>query len=59
MDRRNAKRLDVVTAILTATSATYQDGRDNWRLRGGHDREGDAMTVVVDFVADLLVVTMF
>lgn len=59
MDKRNARRPDVVSAILTATSATYQEGRDNWRLRGGHDRDGDAMTVIVAFVAGLLVVTMF
>ncbi len=60
MNERGATVRDVINAIITATIATYQaPPRDNWKLTGGTDRDGDSMTVIVDFMADLIVVTIF
>lgn len=50
---------DVVTAIVTAWTARYQTERNNWKLTGGVDRSGDPLVVVVAFVGNLLVVTIF
>lgn len=59
MDERGARATDVCNALSTATSATLQTDRDNWRVDGGVDHEGDGMTVIVDIEADVIVVTLF
>ena len=59
MAERGAGRIDVINAILTATSAHYQVDRDNWQIRGGCDRGGDALTVIAYFAANLMIITVF
>ena len=59
MNDRGARRGDVINALITATSATYQPERFNWRVDGGADRDGDALCVIVDLEADVIVVTLF
>ena len=59
MDERGATARDVISAILTASVATYQNDRQNWKITGGVDRDADSMTVIVDFWADLIIVTIF
>lgn len=46
-------------ALLTATEATKQDDRDNWRVGGGVDTDDDELTVIVVIEADVVVVTLF
>ena len=59
MPQRGATRDDVRRALMTATSAVYQPDRDNYRVTGGTDTDGDDMDVVVAIEADLLIVTVF
>ncbi len=59
MAERNAVVADVIAAILTSTRAAYQSDRDNWKLTGGADLDGDDMVVIVDFVGDLVIVTIY
>jgi hypothetical protein len=59
MDERNASESDVRNAILSATNAKYDAAKDNYRLSGGADLDGDDMTVVVAIEADCIVVTIF
>ena len=40
-------------------SALPQRERDNWRVEGGVDLDGDDLTVIVDLEADVVVVTLF
>jgi hypothetical protein len=48
MDQRRAKREDVRAALVSSTVAIAQEG---WRVRGGADRDGDELTVIVDIEA--------
>jgi hypothetical protein len=32
--------------------------RGGWRVEGGHDRDGDDLTVIVDIEADVIVITL-
>lgn len=59
MDERGATRGDVRSALLSATSAAWQPDRSTWRVDGGADRDGDALTVIVNLEADVIVVTVF
>lgn len=59
MAERNAVVADVIAAILTSTRATYQGDRDNWKLTGGADGDGEDMIVIVDFVGDLVIITIY
>jgi hypothetical protein len=62
-NRRLAERgvtpRDLRRALLTATAAVLQDGRDNWRVDGGVDIDGDDLMVICDLEADVIVVTVF
>jgi len=46
-------------ALLTATTAFRQADRDNWRVEGGVDNDGDALKLICDIEADVIVVTLF
>lgn len=59
MRERGATPRDIRRALLTATSAIYQDDRDNWRLDGGMDMDGDDLMLICDLEADVIVVTLF
>ena len=59
MDERGATSRDLIKGILTATRAGYQTNHENWKLTGGVDLDGDDMIIVVDFVGDLLVITIW
>lgn len=59
MRERSATESDVRWALLTATAALYQGDRDNWRVEGGVDTEGDALTLICALEADVIVVTLF
>lgn len=59
MDERDATEEDVRQALRTATDATHQADRDNYRVSGGADLDGDSMSVVVVIEADVVVVTLF
>lgn len=59
MDERGAIAADVVAALLSATSAEYQTDKQNFRVDGGVDTDGEALTAIVDLQDDVIVVTMF
>ena len=59
MADRGAMPEDVRNALVTATAATWQADRGNWRVSGGADCAGDELTAIVDIEADLIVVTIF
>jgi hypothetical protein len=59
MFERGATPRDIRKALLTATTAIYQDDRNNWRLDGGVDTDGDDLMVICDLEADVIVVTLF
>jgi len=59
MIERGARRRDVENALLDATTATRQSDRDNWRVEGGADLDGDELTVIVALEADVVIVTVF
>lgn len=59
MDERDVSEQDVRCALLTATAALWQADRHNWRVEGGVDTGGDALTLICDFEADVIVVTVF
>jgi hypothetical protein len=59
MSDRGATARDVRKALLSATDATYQAHRQNYRVSGGTDTDGDDLTVIVDLEADVIVVTIF
>ncbi len=56
---RGAEPLDVRRSLLTATSATWQTDRDNWRVEGGIDCLGDPLTVIVEIEDGVVVVTLY
>lgn len=59
MNDRGATEPDVRKALLTATAAIRQADRDNWRVEGGVDTDGDDLTLVCDIGVDVIVVTLF
>ncbi|HEX5063214.1 MAG TPA: DUF4258 domain-containing protein [Kofleriaceae bacterium] len=59
MDERNASESDVCSALLSASAADYNAAKDNYRVSGGADQDGDPMTVVVSVEADVVVITIF
>ena len=59
MSTRGATARDVQTALVSATDATWQQDRENWRVSGGVDLDGDELTVIVDLEADVIVGTIF
>ena len=59
MADRGATREDLRSALVTATTAIRQPDRENWRIEGGTDNDGDDLTVIVDLEADVIVVTVF
>jgi hypothetical protein len=42
-----------------ATKADYQAAKDNYRVSGGCDLDGDPMTVIVAIEADAVIITIF
>lgn len=61
MDRaeeRNIGRKDVRKVLANATAATLQNN-GRWAITGGEDLEGVAVTLIVQLVNGLLVVTLF
>jgi hypothetical protein len=59
MDERDASVSDVCRALRTARAALRQADRNNWRLQGGVDVDGDELTLICDIEADVIVVTLF
>jgi hypothetical protein len=59
MDERGATEVDVRMALLTSSAALRQADRPGWRIEGGVDSDGDALTMICDLGADVLVVTLF
>jgi hypothetical protein len=59
MPERGATFADVRQSLLTAASARWQADRQNWRVDGGVDTDGEELTVIVDVEADVIVVTLF
>lgn len=59
MRERGADRHDVKNALLTATSATWQDDHQSWKDSGGVDLDGDDLRVAVDVEANVVVITIF
>jgi hypothetical protein len=59
MNDRGATEPDVRKALLTSTAAIHQADRDNWRVEGGVDSDGDDLTLVCDIGVDVIVVTLF
>ena len=58
MVERKVTRLDIRAAIAAATVAEWQES-GTWAIRGGVDRQGMALTVVVVLVRGMMVVTVF
>jgi hypothetical protein len=59
MDDRNATARDVKEAVLSATNSEHDVAKDNYRVTGGCDADGDPMTVVAAIEADVVIVTIF
>lgn len=59
MDERNASESDVCNAIRTADAASYQAAKDNYKVSGGCDHDGDPMVVIVAIEADAVVITIY
>lgn len=57
MRERDVSRKDIGQALQTANIAIRDD--ECWRLEGGHDLEGEPLTVVVVFTGFRVVVTVF
>lgn len=58
MRQRHVTREDIASALRSAQSATAQHD-ERWKLAGGIDCDGDALSVVVAFEAGTIVVTIF
>ncbi len=58
MQERTASRSDVKNALVTATACAAQ-GETKWCVSGGHDLDGEALTVVVVLEDGVLVVTLY
>jgi hypothetical protein len=59
MEERGATERDIRKALLTATAAIHQEDRDNWRVDGGVDIDGDDLMLICDLEEDVIVVTLF
>lgn len=59
MNDRGATEPGIREALLTATAAVRQADRDNWRVEGGVDTDGDELTLVCDIRVDVIVMTLF
>lgn len=59
MDERNVSAGDVCNALATATKADHQMAKDNYRVSGGTDRDGEPLVVVVAIEADAVIITIF
>lgn len=59
MRQRGAQRADVVSALLSATSARWQADHGTWAVDGGVDRDGDSLDARVAIEADLIIVTVY
>ncbi len=57
-DERGANFEDVRKALMTATSSKPEGG-DKYKIDGGHDLDGDSLSLVVAIEDKLLVVTLF
>jgi len=60
-DRARERRIeidDIKHALRGATAATLQDN-GRWKVSGGLDLEGDAVTFIVMLERGLLIVTLF
>ena len=49
MAERGAQRWDISHAAESATNAIYDQDRDNWRILGGKDSDGEILNFVVGF----------
>jgi len=49
---------DIEEAILTAKGATYQPGRDTWKVTGGTDLGGEPMTLAAALNPERIVTVM-
>jgi hypothetical protein len=57
---RNVRRIDIASALMTATVATEQSALEHkWLLTGGVDDDGDRLDLVVMFKSGVFVVTAF
>ena len=59
MNERGVTERDLRRALQTATTASYQDDRENWRVDGGTDIDGDDLMLICDLGVDVIVVTLF
>ncbi len=57
--KHNVTRHDIASGLATAAKATHQPDNDRWRIEGGHDVDGDDLTVIVRFEDGVIVVTAF
>ena len=58
MRERGATFADVRHALVSATTC-YAQPDERWRMEGGCDVDGDALTLIVTFEADVIVGTLF
>ena len=58
MELRHVGTDDVREALLTATSCR-PEGEPKWKVSGGHDLDGDELTVIVLLVRGVVVVTAY
>lgn len=59
MNERGASVDDVLFALDTATRATWQDDRENWRVSGGTDEDREPLGAIVALEDDVIVITVF
>lgn len=59
MNERGVSDADIRRALRTAKAALRQAGRNNWRVEGGVDADGDDLTLICDIEAYVIVVTVF
>jgi hypothetical protein len=61
-DRMNERRVtlrDVKSAMESATSATWDETGEAWKINGGIDLDGDSLVLCVVVNWDVLIVTVF
>ena len=58
MLERNVEKVDVISALITATAATWQ-AANTYRVEGGTDTHADPLVVVVAIDVDAIVITVF
>lgn len=60
MPERSAQAHDVRSAVLSATTATWRADDQSWRLSGGVDLDGEALSVAVAIEGHVVrVITVF